>query len=66
MSQENTVYDIPTFCKEHKISRAFFYQLRKIGQGPCLMKVGRRTLITAESAASWRQKMEQKTPQINT
>lgn len=63
MSQELTadVYDIDSFCKSHRISRALFYLLNKDGRGPKVMKVGRRTLITKESAASWRQRMEQQT-----
>jgi len=51
-------YDVDTFCARHKISRSFFYLLLKEGNGPRLMKVGRRTLITAEAAADWRHKME--------
>jgi len=65
MSQENNsdVFDIRTFCESNKISRAFFYQLQKAGNGPRIMKVGRRTLITPEAAADWRKKMEhQSTP----
>jgi len=65
MSQDNKsdVFDIPGFCEANKISRALFYNLVKEGNGPRLMKVGRRTLITAESVREWRLRMEQKTVQ---
>lgn len=55
-------YTVPEFCAEHGgISKVFFYSLIKQGKGPRLMKVGRRTLITAEAAAEWRQRMERET-----
>ena len=46
------------FCREHGISRGHFYNLLKRGEGPAIMKVGRRTLISAEAAAEWRRRME--------
>jgi len=68
MSQENNqdVFDIPKFCEANKISRAFFYKLVKEGNGPRLMKVGRRTLITKEASADWRRRMEQQTAHVAT
>ena len=66
MSQENNsdVFDIRTFCELNKISRALYYQLQKAGNGPRIMKVGRRTLITPEAAADWRKKMEQQSTPV--
>jgi hypothetical protein len=56
------VFSVPEFCFAHgKISRAFFYKLVKQGLGPRLLKVGHRTLITAEAAAEWRNEMEIRT-----
>lgn len=53
------VYTVTEFCAEHGgISRVLFYKLQKEGRGPRLMKVGRRTLISAEAAADWRRQME--------
>ena len=52
-------FSIPEFCRRHGISRAHFYNLSKSGQGPALMRVGRRTLVSAEAAAEWRRRMEQ-------
>lgn len=52
-------YTVQEFCQAHGgFSRPFFYSLVKQGKGPRLMKVGRRTLITAEAAAEWRAQME--------
>lgn len=52
---------VPQFCDEHNISRTHFYALLKEGKGPRLMRVGRRTLISQEAAADWRQRMEAET-----
>jgi hypothetical protein len=51
-------YSISQFCDGHHISRSHLYELIKQGKGPRLMKVGRRTLISAEAAADWRRAME--------
>jgi hypothetical protein len=52
------------FCHEHgRISKSFFHRLVNEGKGPRLMKVGRRTLISAEAAADWRAQMEAETSQ---
>ena len=56
---QKACYTVPEFCQEHGgISRVFFYRLLKQGKAPRIMKVGRRTLITAEAAAEWRKQME--------
>lgn len=52
---------IAQFCTDTNISRTFFYELNKKGQGPRLMRVGRRCLISAEAAADWRKQMEAQT-----
>ncbi len=58
---QHNVFDIKNFCLTHKISRSFLYKLIGEGNGPRLMKLGRRTLISAESAAEWRARMEERT-----
>ena len=55
---------VDEFCHSHRISRGTFYNLLKIGRGPSIMKVGARTLVSAEAAADWRRKMEASTAQI--
>lgn len=51
-------YSIAEFCQAHRVSRAFFYVLQKRGEGPAVMKVGKRTLVSEESAKDWRKRME--------
>ena len=53
-----SMYSVKEFCTEHGISRALFYNLLKRGLGPRTAKLGSRTLISAEAALEWRQRME--------
>jgi hypothetical protein len=46
------------FCRAHGISRATFYNLIRRGEGPIVMKVGKRTLVSDEAAEAWRRRME--------
>jgi hypothetical protein len=56
-------YSVRQFCHAHNISRGYLYQLWNEGRGPRRTKLGRRTLISGESAAAWRRRMEQETVQ---
>ena len=59
-------YTVAEFCYAHgNISKSFLYKLINEGNGPRLMKIGRRTLISAEAAADWRAKMEAQTNQTS-
>ena len=49
---------IPEFCEAFGISEDFFYKLKRLGQGPRLMKVGARTLISLEAATEWARERE--------
>lgn len=51
-------YSIDEFCKAHGISRATFYNLRKIGKAPREMVVMARKIISEEAANEWRRNME--------
>jgi predicted DNA-binding transcriptional regulator AlpA len=53
-------FDIDEFCQRNHISRGTFYNLRKQGNGPRVMKVGGRTIITPEAEDDWRRNMEEK------
>lgn len=53
-----SAYSIKQFCEAHDLSRSGFYNLLKAGLAPTIMKVGRRTLISSESANIWRKAME--------
>lgn len=52
------IYSVQDFCCLHGISRALFYKLLQAGQGPRIIKVGKRTLITDEAAVEWRRSRE--------
>ena len=45
---------IAEFCEQHRISRAFFYELKKQGKAPRITALGSRRIITNEDAAAWR------------
>jgi hypothetical protein len=47
-------YTISQFCLAHGISEAMFFKLKSQGLGPAEMAVGRRRLISVESASHWR------------
>jgi len=51
-------YSVEEFCQAHRICRASFYNICKAGRGPKTMKIGSRTLISVEAAATWRARME--------
>lgn len=59
MNQKKLVLSIRDFCAQHQISRNHLYMLWSRGDGPVVMRVGRRRLITAEAAAEWRKRMEE-------
>lgn len=50
---------IKEFCYDNGFSRATLYNLLKRGQGPAIMKVGRRRLVSAEAAAAFRRAREE-------
>jgi hypothetical protein len=51
-------FSIKTFCLAHHLSEAMFFKMREMGIGPDVMQVGRRVLISFESAAKWRSQRE--------
>lgn len=59
MTTANDAHTVSTFCKAFQISRSMFYKLAREGKAPRLMKVGRRTLISAEATEEWKRQMEQ-------
>lgn len=52
------LHTIKDFCREHSISRSFFYKLRRQKKGPRITEIGGRRYISDESAAEWRKSME--------
>ena len=55
---ELMTYDIGAFCAAHGISADTYFRMQRRGEGPVIMKVGGRTLISVEAAAAWRRKRE--------
>ena len=51
-------YTVAEFAEAHRISEAFVYKLMSQGEGPAVMKLGTRTLISFEAAAAWRAERE--------
>jgi predicted DNA-binding transcriptional regulator AlpA len=49
---------IRQFCREHGISIPTYYNLKKQGQAPVEMRMGRIIRISAEAAAAWRRARE--------
>jgi hypothetical protein len=48
-------YTLKEFCQAHRISVAFFYELRKLGLAPRTMSgLGVKQIISGEEAARWR------------
>ena len=59
LALERAAYTILEFCEAHRISRAQYYKLRKLGQGPDEARASDRTVfITVEAAARWRRQRE--------
>lgn len=58
MHTNQTAQSVNQFCTANGISRSMFYKLMRQGEAPRIMKVGRRTLVTAEAAAEWRKSLE--------
>jgi hypothetical protein len=50
---QRAAYSIPGFCRAYGISRRFYFRLRDEGNSPREMRLGRRVLITVESATAW-------------
>jgi hypothetical protein len=53
-SRPPLAFSIREFCEAHRISQAFYYDLRNSGRGPREMVLGTRRVISAEAAADWR------------
>jgi predicted DNA-binding transcriptional regulator AlpA len=49
---------VTEFCDAHRISRATFYNMVRLGIAPRVMTVGARKLISVEAAAQWRRARE--------
>jgi hypothetical protein len=52
------MFTVKEFCRSHKVSRSRLYELWKEGHGPVFAKLGKRRLISAEAAETWRRQIE--------
>jgi excisionase family DNA binding protein len=59
MDIERRAYSVEGFCDAFGIGRSTFYRLQQDGCGPAVMRVGRRTLISAEAVDKWRRQREE-------
>lgn len=55
---EREAFTIDEFCRAHGFSRAHYFNLQNRGEGPRVMRVGARALISREAAAEWRRARE--------
>ena len=46
-------HSISAFCQRNSISRAFYFKLRKMGEGPRETRIFDKVLISAEAEAEW-------------
>jgi hypothetical protein len=51
-------FTVAEFCRAHRMSETHYYELKKNGQGPDEMEVGRRRIVSIEAAARWRKARE--------
>jgi hypothetical protein len=58
MTTNKVAESVKDFCQSNGISKSMFYKIQREGKGPCIMKIGRRTLISNEAAAEWRKSLE--------
>jgi hypothetical protein len=57
-SADTLAMSIAVFCQRHDLSQSTYFKLAAAGEGPRTMKIGRRVLISNESAAAWRRQRE--------
>jgi hypothetical protein len=57
-SQPPAALSIAQFCAAHQISESSYFKMRAAGLGPQEIQVGRRRIISLESAAAWRAERE--------
>jgi len=57
-------FTVLQFCSAYNVSRATFYVMKKAGEGPRTIKLGRRTLISRAAAAEWLRALEARSSQV--
>jgi hypothetical protein len=57
-TDDRDAFTIPEFCRRHGFSQSHYFALAAAGEGPRVMRVGKRVLISREAAADWRKLRE--------
>ena len=60
MEQPRLAFTVKEFCTQLKISTRHYYSLQAKGEGPNVMRLGRRVLISQETAKIWLLSLETK------
>lgn len=55
---DREAFTIDEFCRAHGFSRAHYFNLQQKGEGPRVMRLGSRVLVSREAAAEWRRQRE--------
>ena len=53
-SEPRDAFTIQEFCRRHGFSMSKYFEMAAAGEGPRVMRLGKRVLISKEAAASWR------------
>jgi predicted DNA-binding transcriptional regulator AlpA len=59
---DKLAFSISEFCRLHGLSRSLFYQLKRNGDAPAVMRIGGRVAVSREAAARWRSERESASP----
>jgi hypothetical protein len=51
-------YTVDEWCSKHRLCRASFYNLKKAGKAPRVMKAGARTIISHQADLDWQRERE--------
>ena len=63
-ARQRAAYSVHEFAKAYGFSVPMLYKLWAKGEGPAIMKVGVRTLISFEAADRWRRDRERVSRQL--
>jgi len=56
--EDRDAFTIPEFCRRHGFSQSKYFEIAAAGEGPRVMRVGKRVLISREAAGAWRRARE--------
>ena len=51
-------FSIPSFCAAFNVGRTTLYRMWREGEGPDVMRLRRRVVISAQAADAWRRRVE--------